>query len=150
MLSGCAAVKRTTTPFERYASASESVGQHIICQRDDLVPGRRNVSMHVANEMPNPRSFGEVARMHNKDILVRGADDIGGFCVVVKDLSRMKNGSGWQFEREEDTIGRFDQPPHAAAILRAHPQLDNRQPGRRLRVRVQDADGNRSGGRCHE
>src|SRR6476620_11864705 len=100
MLSGCAAVERTTSPFDRYASAGEPVGKHIICKRDDLVPGRMNISMHVANEMTNPRRLGEVARMDDKDILVCGADDVGSVPVVVKNLSRMENGSGWQFERE--------------------------------------------------
>jgi hypothetical protein len=126
VLAGCAAVERTTGAVERHAKAYEPIGQHIVRQRDDLVSRGMNIAMHVANEMANACCLGEIAWMNYQHVLVGGRNDVGRFRVVVKKLTRVKDGSGRQFEREDDAIRRFDESAHAAAIDRAHWQFNYR------------------------
>jgi len=126
VLSWRASVEWPAGAVESRAETPESIGQDIVCQRDDLGSGRMEIAMHIADEMANARRLGEVARMHDKDVLVCGADDIGSFRVVVKKLSWMKNRAGRQFEREYHAVRRFDEAPDSAAIDRAHRQLDDR------------------------
>jgi hypothetical protein len=139
-----AAVERTTSAVERDASARESIRQHIVCQRHDLVSSRMNIAMHVADEMANARSLGEVARMHDENVFVCCTDDVGSFRVMVEKLPGMQNRAGWQFEREHDTIGRLDETPHATAIDSVHRQFNDWQAGRRLGVRMEHSHGNGS------
>jgi hypothetical protein len=126
VLSGRAAVERTANPVESRAGAREPVGQHIVGECHDLVSRRMDIAVHVANEMTNPRSLGEIARMHHEDIFVGCTDHVSSFCVMVEKLSGMKNRARWQFEREHDAIRRFDETPHSAAIDSAHRQFDYR------------------------
>ncbi|HEU4936879.1 MAG TPA: hypothetical protein VFT39_10530 [Vicinamibacterales bacterium] len=139
----------TSSAVERHTSAPKSVGQHIVCERHDLVSGGMNITMHIADEMANTRRLGEVTRMHDKDVLICGADKISGFGVVVKKLSRMKNRTRWQFEREHHAVRRFNETPDSTTIQRAHRQLDDRQAGRRLTMRMKDAHRNWGGRRRH-
>jgi hypothetical protein len=149
MLSRCASVEWTSSAVERHTRSPKSIGQHIVCERHDLVSGRMNIAMHVADEMADTRRLGKVTRTHDKDVLICGADDVGGFCVVVKKLSRMKHRSGRQFEREDHAVRRFNKPPDTATIDGAHRQLDDRQAGRRLTMWMKDAhrDGSRHKGK---
>ena len=139
VLSRGTSVERTEGSLETHSRAPESVGQHIVCERHNLVSARMKIAMHVADEMTNACRFSEVARMDDEHILVRSADDIGSFGVVVKKLSGMKNRAGRQFEREHHTIRRFDETSHSTSIDRAHRQLDDRQAGRRLTMGMEDA-----------
>jgi hypothetical protein len=149
VLTRCAAVKRPPGPIERHAGACEPVGKHIVGERNDLVSAGMNIAVHVADEMANPRSFGEVARIYHEYVFVRRRDDVGRLRVVMEKLSWMKNRPGRKFEREYDTIGRFDEPPHAAAIDGAHRQFDYGEPGRWLGVWMKYSHGNRSRGKRH-
>ncbi len=90
-----------------------------------------------------------IARMRDQHVLVCCAHDICGFRIVVEKLAGMKNGAGRQFQREDDAVGRLDQPPDAASIDGAHRQLDDGQTCRRFGVRMEDANGNRCGRRRH-
>ncbi len=148
VLAGRAAVERATGPVERHANACEPIGQHIVRERHDFVSRGMNIAMHVANEMTDPRSLGEIARMYHQDVLVGGSDDVGRFCVVMKKLTRMKDRSSRQLEREHDAVRRFNEAAHAPAIDRAHWQLNYRQPRRWLGVRMKHPHRNRSHG-CH-
>jgi len=143
MLSRRAAVEWTASPVERHASPRESIRQYIVCKRDNLVPARMNVAVHVANEMPDPRGLGKIARMNDENVLVRRANYIGGLRVVMQQLTGMQNGPGWQFEREDGAIRRFDEPPHATAIDGAHGQFDDRQACGRFGMRMKQANRNR-------
>ena len=87
MFSGCATVKGPT-------SARKPIGQHIVRERHDLVSRGVNIAMHVANEVANPGSLGEIAWMYHEHVLVGGSDDVGRFGVVVKKLTRMKDRAG--------------------------------------------------------
>jgi hypothetical protein len=88
-------VERTTGPVERHANASEAIGQHIVRKRHDLVSGGMKIAVHVADEMANPGCVGEIARMHDEDVFIRGSDDVGGFHVAVQELPGMKNRASW-------------------------------------------------------
>ena len=149
VLSWRASVEWPAGAVESRAETPESIGQDIVCQRDDLGSGRMEIAMHIADEMANARRLGEVARMHDENLLVCGADDIGSLGVVVKKLSRMKNRTGWQFEREDYAVRRFDETPDSTAIDRAHRKFDDRQAGRRLTMRMKDAHRNWGRGRGH-
>ena len=142
VLSWRASVEWTASPVERHTRALESVGQHTVRKRHDLVSGRMDIAMHIADEMADTRRLGEVTWTHDENVLVCGADDVGGFCVVVKKLSRVKHCSSRQFEREHDAVRRFNETPDPTTIDRAHRQLDDRQAGRRLTMRMKDADRN--------
>ena len=144
-----ATVERTTSAIERYASARESICQHIICQRHNLVSHRMDIAMHVADEMANPRRFGEVARMRHEDVFVGCSDDVGSLRVVVEELPRMKDRASWQFERQHDTIGGLHETSDAAAIDSAHRQFNDWQARWRLGVRMEHSHGNRGRGRGH-
>jgi hypothetical protein len=142
MLSRRAAVERTATAVERHASARESIRQYIVCKRDNLVPARMNVAVHVANEMPDSRRLGKIARMNDENVLVRSANHIRGLRVVMQQLTGVQDGAGWQLEREHDAVRRFDESPHATAIDGAHGQFDDRQAGRRFGMRMKQANRN--------
>jgi hypothetical protein len=120
VLSGRAAVERSTSPLEMHARPDEPVGEDIVGERHDLVTARMNIAMHVAYEMTDTGRLCEVARRHDEDVLVRGADNVGCFRVVVEKLARVKNGAGRQFEREHDPIWRFDESSYATTIDGAH------------------------------
>jgi hypothetical protein len=142
VLSRCASVERTARAVERHTRAPKSVGQHIVCERHDLVSGGMNIAMHIADEMANTRRFGKVTRMYHQDVLVSGADDVSRFCVMVKKLSRMKHRSSRQFEREHHAVRRFNESSDSTTIYRAHRQLDDRQASRRLTMGMKDAHRN--------
>ena len=122
----CAAVKRPTGPVERHAGPCEPLGQHLICERHDLMSGRMNIAMHISDEMPDTGCLCDVARMCYENVFIGCTDDIGGFGIVVEKLPWMKNRAGWQFEREDDPIRRFNEASNATAIDRAHWKFDNR------------------------
>ena len=145
VFSRCASVEWTSSAVERHTRAPKSIRQHIVCERHDLVSGGMNIAMHIADEMAYTRRLGKVTRMHDKNVLICSADDVGGFCVVVKKLSRMKHRSSRQFEREHHAVRRFNQSADATTIYRAHRQLDDRQAGRRLTMWMKDAHRNWNG-----
>ncbi len=91
VLSGRATVERTANPAESDAGAREPVGQHLVGERHDLVSRRIDIAVHVANEMTDPRSLGEIPRMHHQDIFVSCTNNVSSFRVVVEKLSGMKN-----------------------------------------------------------
>jgi hypothetical protein len=144
MLSRCATVKRATSLDEAHAGSSEAVGQHTVRECQDVVFVCMDIAVHVADEMPNPCGFAEVARRDDEDVLVGSADDIRGFGVMVQELTGMKNSPRRQLERENGAIGRLDETSHPTPIDGAHEHFDDRQSGRRLCVWMKRAHGDGS------
>lgn len=139
VLSGRTAVERTTGAVERHADPCEPVGQHIVGERNDLLAAGMHIAMHVADEMADPRSLGEVPRIHHEHVFVRRSNDVGRFCVVMEKLPRMEHRAGRKFEGEDDTIGRFNEPSNSTAIDGTHWKFDNGQTGRRLGMWMEHA-----------
>jgi hypothetical protein len=142
-------MERPAGALECRAGFGDPIGQGVVGQCHDLVRGNVNVAMHVSNEMRHARGFGDVPRLHDKNFLVGRRHDVRGFSVVMQELTRVKNRSRWKLQREHDSVGRLDEPPHAPAIMRAHGELDHGQSRRKLRMHVEDADGYRRPGRFH-
>jgi hypothetical protein len=107
MLSRSPAVKWACRPLKSNASSGQSFGKHLIGQSDNLRSARVDVAMHVADEMSDDGGFGKVARVDHEHIFIGRAHDVGGFSIMVQQLTRMKNGASRQFEREDDTVGRL-------------------------------------------
>jgi hypothetical protein len=87
-------MERTPGTVENHASARQSIREHIVCERDDVVSCRMNIAMHVADEMTNPRSLREVARVNHENVFVCRRDDVGRRRIVMEKLPRVKNRSG--------------------------------------------------------
>jgi hypothetical protein len=145
MFSGCAAVEWSSCSLVLNTGPREALSQGVVSQRNDLVGARMDIAVHVANHMADSGGFSKVAGMHDQHIFVGRAHDVRRFRVVVQQLTGMQDGARWQFEREDDAVGRLDQPADASAIDGAHRQFDNWQTCRRLSLRMEDANWDRFG-----
>lgn len=137
-------MKRSPRPLARHARSRKPLGEYIVSQRDDVVPDRVDIPVHVADQMPDACRLGQVARMNDQHVLVCRADDIGGLGVVVQELTGMKNRPGRELQREDGAVWSLDQPPNTATIDGAHRQFDDGNAARWFGVRMNRSDRNRS------
>jgi hypothetical protein len=135
-------MKRSPSSLARHPRSREPFGQNIVSQRDDVVSGREDVAMHVADQVADACRFGQIARMGNQHILVCGAHHVRHFGIVVQELPRMKDGACRQFQGEYDAVGRLEEPPNTPPIDGAHREFDDRQAGWRLGLGMDHANGN--------
>ena len=140
MLPRRAAVERPCPPLKTNAGTCKAIREHRIPQRDNFHSARMEVAVHVANQMADTGRFGEVARINNYHLFIRGADDVGRLRVVMEQLPGVKDGARRQFERKDDAIRGFDEPPDAPAIDGAHRQFDNRQSSWWFPMRMENAN----------
>ena len=125
MLSRRPAVEWPPRPLKLDPCSRKAIGEHVIGQSDNLGPSRMDVAVHIANQMTNAGRFSQIAWVYDEDLFISRAHDVGGFSVMMQQLARMKNGAGWQFERQDHAVGGLDQPADTATIDGAHRQFDN-------------------------
>lgn len=135
-------MKRSPRSLARHPRSREPFGQNIVSQRDDVVSGREDVAMHVADQVADSCRFGQIARMGDQHILVCSAHHIRNFGIVVQELPRVKDRARWQFQCEYDAVGRLEEPPNAPPVDGAHREFDDRQAGRGLGLGMDHTHGN--------
>ena len=112
-------MKRSPRSLARHPRSREPFGQNIVSQRDDVVSGREDVAMHVADQVADSCRFGQIARMGDQHILVCSAHHIRNFGIVVQELPRVKDRARRQFQCEYDAVGRLEEPPNAPGRWRS-------------------------------
>ncbi len=135
-------MKRSSRALARHPGPREPFGQNIVSQRDDVVPGREDVAMHVADQVSDARGLGQIARMDDQYILFCGAHHVRYFGIVMQELPRVKDRARGQFQGEDDAVGRLEKPANTAPVDGAHRQFDDGQAGRGLGMRMDHANGN--------
>jgi hypothetical protein len=141
MLARRAAEKGTASAVHAKPGASETLGKHLVTERDDFVAARVDIAVHVSNEVSDTGGLGKVARCDHQDVFVGRAHDVRGLRVVVQELTRMKDRARRQLERKHDTIRSFDQTADTPSITGIHGKFNQSQPGRRFGMRTECANG---------
>jgi hypothetical protein len=150
MTAGRAAVEWAANTFDCGPQPGDAIRERVIGEHGDLGSLDMEVAVHVADEMRDSRRFGHVARANHQHVLVGGRHDVCTFGVVVQDLAGVENRPGGKLERQPRSVGRFDDPANAAAIVRAHRHRDDWNAFRRVSVVPQHADRDGRAGRSHD